>query len=136
MSHHAPRDPHDLPSVCIYLPQYLLRIRQNRGSDGEALTCAFDLVKCWPQPDGHSYRYARDCRFLHGPGPHDGSTADLAQAELQLEGFVKWDGCTQLWVNRVHVDDLVDLDAFLEAIREARRLCAGHLGRDVASEYR
>lgn len=133
-----PLDPHDLPSDRVHLPGYLLRIREDRehiGTVGDVLVCDFDLVKCDRTDDGNGYRYTRDERFFQGLGPHDGSTADLSQAEVQLEGFVKLDGCTQFWTNRVHIDERLDLDDFLDAISEARRLCAERLGRDVADEY-
>lgn len=53
------------------------------------------------------------------------------------EGFLKWDGCTQFRSDHVHVDDVVELEQFLAAIREARRLAAEAIGEeyDLSDEY-
>jgi len=57
------------------------------------------------------------------------TTPDLDLAEAVVHGFVKWDGCTQVyWDEPMHVDSESDLEALFEAVRIARREAVAAMG--------
>ncbi len=61
----------------------------------------------------------------------------LDEAEVQSDGFVKSDGCTQFDVGRVHVDHHKQLSKVFASIWAARRLAAEAMpGSDIHIEYK
>ncbi len=74
----------------------------------------FDVVGC--TDDG-------PCYLLPGWGSTMDSTQDIEQAGPMVEGFVKWDGCTQFsFPDGVHIDSLDDMADLFAAIEHARRV--------------
>lgn len=62
---------------------------------------------------------------------------DLAQAETEADGFVKWDGCTQFAVGHVHIDHVDQLDRLFESIKLARFEAAQLMAdKDIMEDYR
>lgn len=51
------------------------------------------------------------------------TVSDIEEAAPTVEGFVKWDGCTQFsFPDAVHIDSRDDMDSLFEAIQYARQV--------------
>lgn len=63
-------------------------------------------------------------------------TTDIHEAEVIVHGFVKFDGCTQFWIqDGAHYDHRDGYEGFLEAMRGVRKLAAEIMGNIVGEEY-
>lgn len=81
--------------------------------NGTPIWVDFEIVEIFgvvPEPPGQKRLYS---------GEND-PVSELGDAWPFINGFVKFDGCTQWWADCAHVDEAVDLDVLLGAIRLAR----------------
>ncbi len=109
---------------------YLVRLwAAEQGESGEIYWVDVEIYAC----------AGYDAQGLLWPAKEQGahSTHNPDDAEVVVDGFFKWDGCTQLKMD-VHVDDNDDLQRLFSAISLARREAAKIVIADkqgLSSEY-
>lgn len=66
----------------------------------------------------------------------DPLTESLDESEPSVHGFVKWDGCTQMWFDDqpVHFDERISMEQLFAAIAECRKQ-ALIIMKDEGEEY-
>lgn len=81
-------------------------------------------VAGYDHPSGEREFYANESQEFG-----DGLTKDIASAHLECNGFVKWDGCTQIYFAAdrnspaLHFDDGETMRLFFECLTYARARC-------------
>lgn len=80
------------------------------------------LICTRPGSEGRPLYYATDARDMCAK---DGLTADLSRATWAVRGFVKFDGCTQVYFPRgpLHYDDKASLRGLFGSICRAQERC-------------
>jgi hypothetical protein len=102
----------------------------------------FTVLLRWDDPDGDHAPWPNwvDFEIVEAPEVNgerryrsrkDGTySTDPEDSERIINGFVKWDGCTQWWAECAHVDDESGQDALLAAVRIARAEAIDAMGKN------
>jgi hypothetical protein len=114
--------------------EYLIRLWSDvRDDNGQRMWVDFaiyEVIGC--ESGGKRRKFYNRKDSVTSPNP----VYDPEEAESAVEGFVKWDGCTQFTAD-IHVDCKRHLDALLEMIGLAREGAAEIMGSawDAKDEY-
>lgn len=98
--------------------QFVLRFAWRPSEDGRVYWVDWAVYEAvsWSYPD---WVPSFECPDYRCPGDE---TSNLDEAAPMAHGMVKWDGCTQFHLDDgAHYDHRASLEAFFNAILEARR---------------
>jgi hypothetical protein len=105
-------------------------VRDDNGQRMWVDFAIYEVIGCESGGERRKFYNRKDSVTSHNP------VYDPEEAESTVDGFVKWDGCTQFTAN-IHVDDKDSLDTLLEMIGRAREEAAEIMGDawDAKHEY-
>lgn len=94
--------------------EYVLRLKWEVTDDERVIWVNFWLYETTAVDDDGRHYQRKDARVSPD------LVVSFAEAEDAASGFVKWDGCTQFEMARVHVDGRIGLDKLCQALQRAR----------------
>ena len=97
---------------------YLLRMFWDDGLiEVEVTSVDFEIYEIVMLADNSGFEY-----HVKGADSSSEFTPNIEEAQIMINGFIKWDGCMQFYLRDepLHVDEDIQLDQLLATLKSAR----------------